>query len=254
MDAPATTSAPRRRSIVVAAVSAAVLVAAAVAAYVLSRPAPHHEIEAAPRVIAAAPSTPAPRPKPVPTPAKPTAPHDAVAAAAPTAFTLTGPRFTIKAHVCPMADIRPYDPPGEQEHTVCWVRSGFGVKPGSDAATSYVFGHSWAEDPLEVLNKASAPATREILRTKPVTVDGVAVYPVHVLDGYRLVLKTHAGTLTYRVRNVYGVRKRQLGFIKSWFDEKQRNRIVLTTCAERRGVDYDYNIVVEAYLYSSVAA
>ena len=75
----------------------------------------------------------------------------------PTRFTLTGRRFTITAHVCPMANIRPYDPPGEQHHTVCWVQHGFGVAPSSkQPATTYLFGHSWAEDSLEVLNKLSA--------------------------------------------------------------------------------------------------
>jgi hypothetical protein len=185
-------------------------------------------------------------------PTVPGPPHDVVPPAAPTAFTLTGPRFTIKAHVCAMANIRPYDPPGEQHHTVCWVRSGFGVAPSSEQpATSYLFGHSWAPDAQEVLNKASTVATAELLQARPVTRNGVPIYPVHALDGYRLVLRTRAGTLTYRVRNVYGVRKNQLGFIRSWLDPTRPGRVLLTTCAERGGVDYDYNVVIEAYLASS---
>jgi hypothetical protein len=34
-------------------------------------------------------------------------------------------------------------------------------------------------------------------------------------------------------------------------DSSIKNRIVIITCAERNGVDYDYNVVVDAYLYSS---
>jgi hypothetical protein len=153
-----------------------------------------------------------------------------------------------------MADVRPYDPPGEQRHTVCWVRDGFGVRPGSHAATSYLFGHSWAQDPLEVLNRASAPVTREILHARPTKLDGVTVYPSHVLDGYRLVLRTGSGVLTYEVRRVYAVRKALLGGIASWENERVPNRVVLTTCAELGGVDYDYNVVIEAYLSSSKGA
>jgi hypothetical protein len=180
-------------------------------------------------------------------------PHDVAPAAPPTSFTFTGKQFTIKGHVCAMANIRPYDPPGEQHHTICWVRSGFGVAPSSrQPGTSYLFGHSWAPDPHEVLNKASAIATKEILRAHPQTVDGVPVYPVHAMDGYRLILHTRTGTLTYVVRKAYGVRKNQLGFITSWLDEHVPHRVLLTTCAERNGVDYDYNVVFEAYLASSV--
>lgn len=142
--------------------------------------------------------------------------HEFVRAATPTDFTLTGRLFTIKAHVCPMANIRPYDPPGDEHHTVCWVKSGFGVAPSSrQPATTYLFGHSWAQDSQEVLNKMSSLATSELLRASPDTVDGVPVYPVQRLVGYRLILRTGQGTLTYRVRSAWGVRKNQLGFITS---------------------------------------
>ena len=181
-------------------------------------------------------------------------PHDRVAPAVPTAFTLTGRRFTITAHVCSMAPVFPLDPPGDQHHTVCWVNGGFGVAPSSHAATSYVLGHAWAEDSQEVLNKLSAPATREVLKAKPRMVDGVKVYPVHRLTGYRLVLHTPAGRLTYRVTTAYGVGKLDLGHVKSAMDQNVRNRVVVITCAERHGVDYDYNIVLYAKLYSSVKA
>ena len=151
-----------------------------------------------------------------------------------------------------MANVRPYDPPGEQRHTICWVRDGFGVKPASEAATSYLFGHSWSVDPQEVLNRASAPVTREILHARATKLDGVPIYPAHALDGYRIVLHTRAGVLTYAVRRVYAVRKALLGGIASWEDATVRNRIVLTTCAELKGADYDYNVVIEAYLEASV--
>jgi hypothetical protein len=258
MTSPGRPEPARRRRTVLAALVGALVVAGAVITYVATRgaskqgaaaPAPTRTL-AAPRSTAA-PSTPPPA---APTSTPPRVAHDRVAAAAPTAFRLTGPRFTIKAHVCAMADVRPYDPPGEQRHTVCWVRERFGVRPGSHAATSYLFGHSWAQDPFEVLNRASAPVTREILRARPAKLDGVTVYPSHVLDGYRLVLRTETGVLTYVVRRVYGVRKALLGGIASWEDERVPNRVVLTTCAELGGVDYDYNVVIEAHLASSKRA
>jgi len=245
----------RRRRVLVAAGAAAVVGAGVLTAVLLSRGG-HAPAAAAP----APPSTSA-EPVPLSTPPTTTAavttpapavPHDAVPAAAPTAFTLTGPRFTIKAHVCAMANVRPYDPPGEQRHTICWVREGFGGKPASDAVTSYLFGHSWSVDPQEVLNRASAPVTREILHARPVKLDGVPVYPAHALDGYRIVLRTRTGVLTYDVRRVYAVRKALLGGIASWEDTTVRNRVVLTTCAELGGADYDYNVVIEAYLASSL--
>jgi hypothetical protein len=227
-----------------------------ITAYLLNRPDRH--ARSAARVIR--PPAPVPAVQPVADPTTPLAPppspagppHAAVAPAAPHAFTLTGPRFTINAHVCSMANIRPYDPPGEQHHTVCWVRGGFGVAPSSkQPATSYLFGHAWAQDRREVLNKASSLATHEILQVRPRMLNRVPVYPVHALDGYRLVLRSRTGTLTYRVRSAYGVRKVQLGFIKSWLNPRVPGRVVLTTCAERNGVDYDYNVVIEAYLTAS---
>jgi hypothetical protein len=177
-----------------------------------------------------------------------------VVASPPVAFTLTGPRFTIKARVCSMANVRPYDPPGEQHHTVCWVKGGFGVKPGSSTATSYVLGHSWAQDAQEVLNKVSTRATADILRERPRHLDGVPIYPAASLLGTRIVLRTPAGTLGYRVGRAYGVRKLDLGRIARVVNQKIRNRVVLITCAERHGVDYDYNVVLEASLAWSKAS
>jgi hypothetical protein len=184
-----------------------------------------------------------------------------VVASPPVAFTLTGPRFTIKARVCSMANVRPYDPPGEQHHTVCWVRSGFGVAPGTNQGTSYLFGHSWAEDAREVLNKASALATAEILHARarevpssqPKSIWGptTTVFPVHALDGHRIVLRTHTAVLTYEVRRAYGVDKHYLGLVADWSDPSPGDRVVLTTCAELDGVDYDDNVVLDAYLVAA---
>jgi hypothetical protein len=126
------------------------------------------------------------------------------------------------------------------------------VAPSSrQPATTYLFGHAGAPDPLEVLHKASSLATAEVLRAHPREVDGVPIYPVRSLVGYRLILRTATGTLTYRVRSAWGVRKDQLGFITSWLDPTVPNRVLLTTCAELNGVDYDYNIVLNAGLQTS---
>jgi hypothetical protein len=56
------------------------------------------------------------------------------------------------------------------------------------------------------------------------------------------------------VRDVYAVNKEQLGYIASYMDQSVPNRILVTTCAELGGVDYNYNIVIEAYLVSSKLA
>jgi hypothetical protein len=247
-----------RRWVVVVAVACAALLAVAFGVYLWTRggSAPKHPVAAppAPSSSAATSSAPQATSPPVRPPPKKPVRHDRVAPAAPTAFTLTGRKFTIKAEVCSMAPVFPLDPPGDQHHTVCWVDGGFGVAPSSHAATSYVLGHAWAPDSKEVLNKLSAPATRQVLKAEPHLVDGVNVYPVHVLDGYKLILRTPTGRLTYRVSKAYGVRKLDLGHVKSAMNQHARNRVVLITCAERKGVDYDYNIVLYARLHSSVRA
>jgi hypothetical protein len=147
--------------------------------------------------------------------------------------------------------VRPLNPPGNEHDTVCWVREGFGVPPGSRSGTTYVLGHSWGPDPREVLNKASTRATREVLAAKAATYDGVRVYPAPSLLGYHITLATPRGRLTYTVRKSYGARKADLGRIRSVMDEHVPNRVVLITCAEHAGVDYDYNVVFEAFLTSS---
>jgi sortase (surface protein transpeptidase) len=82
---------------------------------------------------------------------------------------------------------------------------------------------------------------------------GVATYPVTALNGDVLTLHTANGVLHYAVRDAYGVAKEQAGFVHSLMDQNTRHRVVLITCAERHGVDYDYNIIVEAYLTSSIS-
>lgn len=255
------TAAPTRhrpgRRTVVALVSAAVL-AAAGTGYVLLRPgsapksvaAPSPSLSSTPTPTPSPTHTPAPRPKPV---AK--IPHDYVSPAGPTSFRFAGTAFTITAHVCGMPNVRPLDPPGEQHHTVCWVDEGFGVAPGSHTATTYVLGHSWGQDDREVLNPASELATREVLNGSAVTTrEGVKIWPVKRLDGYRMTLRTPKGTLTYEVRQTFGVHKLDAGRLTSVMNEKVRDRIVLITCAELNHTDYDYNIISFAYLVASKRA
>jgi hypothetical protein len=255
------TSPTTRRRILYAAGAVLVAAAAAVTSVVLggspSDSAPHR-LYVLPRMVVTdtprpvtesspvteSPTTPAPPPKPA-------VPHEYVARAVPAAFKLTGPGFTIRAHVCAMPPIFPLDPPGEQHHTVCWVTKGFGYKPGSHSRTSYVLGHSWAPDPLEVLNKVSERATRDVLHTKPRRLDGVPIYPAKSLLGSRITLRTPRGTLVYKVGNSFGVDKLRLGEIDRIMNTNIRNRLVLITCSELNGVDYHYNIVLDARLISS---
>ena len=181
-----------------------------------------------------------------------------MAAAAPTRFTMTGPAsqpYSITARVCGMAYVRPLDPPGEQHHTVCWVKQDFGVAPGSTSATTYLLGHAWAQDRREVMNPASEPATVQITRAvragKSSKLDGITVYPTSVLDGSIVTLRTRTGVLTYTVTQVYGVAKSQAGNVRSLMNEKTPNRIVMITCAEAHGTDYDYDVIINAYLTRS---
>jgi hypothetical protein len=240
------------KKVVLAAAAALAIGAGVLVAFLLSSSGGTHRPASAPTRVLTSPTTSAPALSPAAAASPAALPHDVVPPAPPTSFVLTGARFTIRGHVCAMANIRPYDPPGDQHHTICWVRSGFGVPPSSaQPATTYLFGHAWAEDPQEVLNKESALATSEILRARPHPVDGVPVYPIRSLVGYHLVLRTSTGTLTYRVGAAWAVRKDQLGFITSWLDPRVPNRVLLTTCAELHGVDYPYNVIVDASLMSS---
>jgi hypothetical protein len=115
-----------------------------------------------------------------------------------------------------------------------------------------VLGHAWAEAPL-VLNRLSETAMRQVIRVPPVRESGIPVRPVTVLDGYRLTLWTGTGRLTYRVYKAFAVAKQQAGLVRELMDESVRNRVVLITCGELNGVDYDDNVVVYARLESSQA-
>jgi hypothetical protein len=178
-----------------------------------------------------------------------------VAAAPPRRFSYRGKGYTIRASVCGMEYVRPLDPPGEQHHTVCWVQHDFGYAPGSNGrGTTYVLGHAWAQDAREVLNPVSEPAMRQVLAQHSTeSRDGIATHPVTALDGDVITLRTPHGVLRYTVRDAYAVAKSQAGNVRSLMAENTRHRVVIITCGELHHVDYDYNIVVEAYLSSSRA-
>ena len=185
-------------------------------------------------------------------PDPPAPPHDFVAPAAPTGFEMSGPAFDIKANVCQMKYVRPLNPPGDQKHTVCWVRKGFGVAPGSDSGgTSYILGHAWAKTPL-IFNPLSELAMQEVTGQHHETQSGVPTFPVKAINGYNIVLRTPTGILTYTVTRAFAVSKSQAGDVKSLMANTP-NRVVLITCGVKGGVDVDYNIIVEAYLTSSTA-
>ena len=189
-------------------------------------------------------------PKPA-APAPRKIPHDDVAPAAPTGFRITGPAFDIPAKVCGMDNVRPLDPPGDQYHTVCWVQEGFGVAPGVDSGgTSYILGHSWAQAPL-VLTPLSTTAMAHMDMGKPVDLAGVPTYPTTAINGYRIVLTTPNGVLTYTVDSAYAVSKQLAANVAPLMDEKTPNRLVIITCGVNDGQDIDVNIIVNATLTSS---
>ncbi|HEY8827681.1 MAG TPA: hypothetical protein VIM17_07970, partial [Jatrophihabitantaceae bacterium] len=111
-----------------AAVVAVAVVASTVVVYLIQHQPAGKHVSTAPSTVVSVPAavaTPAPR-----APTRSALRHDRVAPAAPTAFEIRGSAFDIKASVCPMDYVRPLDPPGDQVHTVCWVRANFGVAPG----------------------------------------------------------------------------------------------------------------------------
>lgn len=200
----------------------------------------------------AVPVAPAAVPVVVPAPQPPPPPHEFVAPAAPTGFEMSGPAFDIKADVCEMDNVRPLNPPGDQERTVCWVREGFGVAPGSDSGgTSYILGHAWAKKPL-IFNPLSELAMQEVTEQNPEMQSGVPTYPVKAINGYDIVLHAPTGTLTYTVTRAFAVSKSRAADVDSLMANTP-NRVVLITCAVKDGVDVDYNIIVDAYLTSSKA-
>ena len=123
-----------------AAVVAVAVVASTVVAYLIQHQPAGKHMSAAPATVVSVPATPAAVATPAPrAPTRSALRHDRVAPAAPTAFEIRGSAFDIKAGVCPMDYVRPLDPPGDQVHTVCWVRANFGVAPGSKSGgTSYI--------------------------------------------------------------------------------------------------------------------
>lgn len=246
----------RRRAVVVG-VCAAVVVLAVTLAVVLTRDGNDPtgaKVVGAPVAKPASSRTASATPAPTP----PNQYHEFVAAAAPTSFTYSAPHYTIKATVCGMEYVRPLDPPGEQHHTVCWVQHDFGFAPGSKGrGTTYVLGHSWAQDRLEVLNKISETAMREVLpeiaHHKFHLISNVATYPVTRLDGDVITLRTPKGRLRYTVRGAFAVAKEDAGYVRPLMAQHTRNRVVIITCGELHGVDYDYNIIVDAFLTSAQA-
>ena len=254
---------PRRLALALIA-SALVVLIAAVGLYLAHRdgsgsraalPAPTSRT-ATPSIAASASTSPAGSTRaPAPTS---TVRHDVVPAAAPTAFTYRGHGVSVRANVCGMPYVRPLDPPGDQHRTVCWVQHDFGFAPGTDGrGTTYVLGHSWAQDPREVLNAVSQRAMGQVLASGSHStrkLDGITVHAVTRLNGDVITLRTPQGTLRYTVHDAYTVSKEQAGNIRSLMAEHRRNRVVLITCGERNHVDYDVNVIVEAYLSSSVAS
>jgi hypothetical protein len=81
---------------------------------------------------------------------------------------------------------------------------------------------------------------------------GVPTYPITNMDGYRIVLRTPRGTLDYTVTRAFAVAKEQAADVKTLMANTP-NRVVVITCGVSHGVDADYNIIVDAYLRSSVA-
>ena len=188
---------------------------------------------------------------PAPSSTPPPDPLQRVRQAPPTSFVLHGPAFTVRARVCAMPYVRPLDPPGEQHHTVCWVQHPFGVAPGYPASgTSYVLGHAWAEDPLEVLNPMSELAMRQVDLSRPSAEAGVPIYPVTNLDGYLITLTTATGRVVYRIDRAFAVAKDRAGNVPSVMAERTPNRLVLITCGVRRTssglVDADVDVIAYA--------
>lgn len=185
--------------------------------------------------------------------APPPPPRQLVAPAPPTGFVMTGPAFTINAAVCQMENVRPLDPPGDQKQTVCWVREGFGVAPGSaSGGTSYILGHAWAREKL-VFNPLSELVMAEIDESKPVLENGVPTFPAQGLNGYDITLRTPNGTLAYKVTRAFAVAKDKAADVATVMDEGIPDRITLITCGVRDGKDIEVNVIVDAYLVSSVA-
>lgn len=100
----------------------------------------------------------------------------------------------------------------------------------------------------------SSRVTTQMLRHhRTSSLNGIQIHRVTVLNGGSIILRTRTGELRYTVRSAYAVKKSQSGEISSLMDQHTPNGLVLITCAEFGGVDYDYNVIVNAYLTASRA-
>ena len=213
--------------------------------------APQRHASSSPPAVVGTPD--APRPVVEQALRRPTRHHPLVPAAPPTTFRYDGSGYTVRATVCGMPYVLPLDPPGNQHTTVCWVKSDFGYPPGSDGkGTTYVLGHSWSRDPLEVLNPVSSRAMAQAIRHRTahriVHRNGIVTYPVTVLNGDVVTLHTKTGVLHYTVRDAYAVSKSHAGLVHSVMDEHVKNRVLIITCGENHGIDYHYDVIIEAFL------
>ena len=94
----------------------------------------------------------------------------------------------------------------------------------------------------------------EINQGKRHLVSGIVTHPITRLNGDVITLRTPTGVLKYTVRGSYAVAKSDAGYVQPLMNQHTRNRVVIITCGELNHVDYDYNIIVSAYLTSSKAA
>ena len=105
-----------------------------------------------------------------------------------------------------------------------------------------------------MLNPLSKYVTKMVDLNKPVDQSGVPTYGTTKINGYVITLQTPKGTLAYKITRAFLVPKEQAGNVASIMAEKTPNRVTLITCAVGHGEDLDYNVIVDAYLASSVAA
>lgn len=185
-------------------------------------------------------------------------PITAVEASPPRQFLYTGGEVLIDAGVCEMDYVLPLDPPGDQLHTVCWVREHFGVAPGSESARSYILGHAWAQQQLvfnPIAEKIAAAidfaALPEQVPAVDTSVGTVGRFSTDVLDGDEIVLTTDTAVLTYEVVAAYAVDKMEAINDAELMDDSLPQRITLIACAVKDGVDLPYLTIVDAELVAS---
>ena len=221
---------------------------AGAAAPAVAQPAAHPAAAPASPSVPAAVAAPAPRAVPA---APPRPAIERVTAARPTAFRATGPGFDVSSRVCAMPNAMVLDPPGNPRKQVCWVEAPMGEKPGSASATTYILGHSYANDAHTVLGTLSRVASAPIAHGRTVYRSGVPTRTITALAGTTLTLRTATGVLTYRVGLTFAVPKPQFGLVQRIEDDTLPRRVVLVTCAVLGGRDLDYNVIVEAKLVAA---